>query len=91
MRTIHKFLLNGTGKTSFTSYTGSKIISAGIQQGNQLVVWVEVDTAVRGISQHDVWVYGTGWELPGNPGRYIGTVGDSGGFVWHIYEEQWQP
>ena len=87
MKTIHKFILKGTGKTSFTSYAGSKIISAGIQLGNQLVVWVEVDTAVRGISQHNVFVYGTGWELPDTPGRYIGTVPDSDGFVWHVYEE----
>lgn len=86
MKTIHKFLLHGTGETVFTSYSGAKIISAGCQSKDQLVVWVEVDNAVRGISQLKVYVYGTGWELPDNPGRFIATVQDSGGFVWHIYE-----
>lgn len=86
MRTIHKFLLNGTSETVFTSYAGAKIISAGCQGATQLVVWVEVDNAVRGISQLKVCVYGTGWELPDNPGRFIATVQDNTGFVWHIYE-----
>lgn len=86
MRTIHKFLLNGTSETVFNSYAGAKILSAGCQNKDQLVVWVEVDNAVRGISQLKVCVYGTGWELPDNPGRFIGTVQDGTGYVWHIYE-----
>lgn len=86
MKTIHKFALNGTRGTLFTSCAGGKIISAGVQNIDDLVVWVEVDTSVRGLQQYLVNVYGTGWELPEDPGRFIATVQDNNGFVWHIYE-----
>lgn len=86
MKTIHKFILNGTRGTVFTSRAGGKIISAGLQSGDSLVVWIEIDTSVRGLQQYSVDVYGTGWEMPEDPGRFIATVQDSSGFVWHIYE-----
>lgn len=80
-------MLNDTGETVFTSYAGAtKILSAGCQNKDQLVVWVETDDSVRGISTFRVCVYGTGWDLPDNPGRFIGTVQDGTGYVWHIYE-----
>jgi hypothetical protein len=87
LKTIHKFILNGTRGTVFTSRAGGKIISAGIQGIDQFVVWIEIDTSVRDLQQYSVDVYGTGWEMPENPGRFIATVQECGGFVWHIYEK----
>ena len=49
-----------------------------------LQLWALVDDAkpseIRKIS-----VVGTGWNIDGNPGTYIGTVQD-GMYVWHVFD-----
>lgn len=91
MKTIHKYLLHGTSETKFVAPVGAQILSTGCQGKDQLVVWVELDPSIKDTQIYNISVYGTGWELPDNPGRFIATVIDSSGFVWHIYEASWQP
>ena len=35
--------------------------------------------------RHDFVMYGTGWTMPDDPGRHVGTAHDHG-FVWHLFE-----
>lgn len=86
MKTIHKYLLHGTSETKFVAPLGAKILSAGCQGRDTLVVWAEIDADTTHTQVCTVYVYGTGWDIPDNPGRFIATVIDSSGFVWHIYE-----
>lgn len=63
----------------------ARVLTANEQRG-QICVWVlldpEADTVPRTLR-----VIGTGWILPGDPGRYIATV-FSGMFVWHVFEAE---
>lgn len=85
MKTIHKYTLHGTGETIVQGHAGARFLSAGNQPG-VIVVWAEVDDEMY-LTNYNLCVYGTGWELSENEKRFIGTVQDTDGYVWHIYEE----
>jgi hypothetical protein len=46
---------------------------------------VQVDTNTPELD-HEIFIIGTGQEKPVSANRYLGTVYDAEGFVWHIYE-----
>lgn len=51
-----------------------------------IVVWAMCDTEAR--KEPRVYrVVGTGWEIPSDARRYIGTVQAPGGLVWHVFRE----
>ena len=53
-------------------------------QGDQLVLWALVDQNAVTNPRH-FRVYGTGEELPDNPGDYVATA-QVGSMVWHVFE-----
>lgn len=63
---------------------GAKVINAGIQDGD-FVLWAEVDPSAA-LVYHQVHLVFTGQTVPEGPGwKYITTLIDGGGFVWHVY------
>ena len=62
----------------------SRILSFQIQNGHRCV-WAAVNTEARLVSRRIV-IYGTGHELPDDPGVYIGSA-QQGPFVWHAFDE----
>ena len=82
MKTIYKYPLNAV-ETVIRVPGGARLLTIQIQ-GETPHVWVLVDTdATRRITMV-LTIYGTGHELPSQPGEYVGTW-QSRGFVWHVF------
>jgi hypothetical protein len=92
MRTIHKHLLGtGFGPTTLSLHgTNVKLLSIGTQSNAyskfaDVFVWYELDTRVPTYTEIELYVAGTGWELPEVPLKFIGTT-QSGDFVYHVFQ-----
>jgi hypothetical protein len=84
-RTIWKYGPLSGGYTELTLPEGAKVLSAQVQ-GGEINLWAEVDSSMPSRKRF-FYVYGTGHELPDNPGTFIGTVQLHGGaLVFHVYE-----
>jgi hypothetical protein len=83
-RNIWKYPLRVTDRQVIQMPAGAKPLHVGVQN-EELMLWVEVVTTNHKESV-EVRIYGTGWELPSNPGKYLGTFfSGQGAFVWHVY------
>ena len=82
MKTIYKYKLN-FDVTTITAPIEA-ILDVQWQSGTGPVLWATVDT-----EKPDKTIYvgtvGTGWSLPWGIDRYIGTVQDDMGYVWHNF------
>ena len=64
---------------------GAIILTVQVQYGVPCV-WALCDDALPKVRRHIV-LYGTGQDLPNNPGKYIGTVQfNNGGLVFHVFD-----
>lgn len=87
VRTIHKFHLTGR-KTVLELPEGTEALKLG-QQNGLVTLWCLVEkppfvspkVKLRKIAFS---VYGTGWELPDDPGTFMDTVFIDE-FVWHVF------
>ena len=85
MKTIWKFHLIVETNQRFTIPRGARFLSVQGQH-DEIVMWWLVDPRQPPESRR-FSVYGTGHDMPDNPGAYLGTVQtDGGGFVWHAFE-----
>lgn len=55
-------------------------------QGDIPVVWIltEISNPIVSTAFN---IYGTGWNLPENPGKYIATFQMDNNLVFHVFEE----
>jgi hypothetical protein len=85
MKKIFKYQLQLTGgiHTIIMPYN-TKILAVQPQSGS-IALWAEVWLDNISTDTRSFVVYGTGHDMPDNPGNYIGTV-QLGMFVWHVYE-----
>jgi hypothetical protein len=83
---ILKFTLELQQRQVIEMPIGAEIIALIMQHGIPRI-WAKVDDEAR--HEDRIFnIYGTGEELPENPGRYIGTfLQQFDRFVWHVYEE----
>ena len=66
---------------------GSRVLCVQAQHGTPRL-WVEVYPD-EPVEPYPLAVYGTGHEIPDDPGRYIGTFQiDDGAFVFHVYDKK---
>lgn len=85
MKTIHKQILNIADKQLIRVPIGSNFISVGIQW-DKICLWYECDPALEKITRI-VCIRGTGHELTGEEGCFIGTViMANDALVWHVFE-----
>lgn len=85
---IHKFKVDIGYRTALGLPQAALIVSVA-QQGADVLLWVQVDTSAPKVERVFLTV-GTGHELPELPNTaycHVGTVHDTQGFVWHIFEE----
>lgn len=86
-KTIWKFEL-GPWETVVSLPKGSKILHIG-NQFNGICIWVLVDKYVKEFEKVTFTAYGTGFELPDDPGEYLGTVPlQDGIFIWHVFRKK---
>ncbi len=83
MRTIYKYPIK-LGTTLLRIPGLRRFIHVGVQD-NQICLWAEVDTSLPK-EAYEIHVLGTGWSLPEEPIRHIGSVEQSI-YVWHVYEK----
>ena len=80
---ILKYKISLEGENSIALSIGAEILSIQMQKGS-ICMWALEDPDATTWVRNFV-VYGTGWDIGDNPGKYIGTVQDDI-FVWHIFE-----
>lgn len=84
MYSIHKYMVRPAEvPQAVLMPKGARIISAG-NQAAQLVLWAVVDPE-QALAGHLVAVYGTGWDIPSEPGRFVNTV-QVDSYVWHVFD-----
>lgn len=86
MKTIYKYPLLIADDQKIEIPVGHKIINVGLQ-GRDIVLWAEVDT-MNPKTKLEIFIVGTGNELPKKAKCYIGTVSipfPHGLFVGHVY------
>jgi hypothetical protein len=79
---IFKYPLLITGKQKLELPANAEPLSAQVQNG-QLCIWFIVDTHMPP-RDAEIYIYGTGNNLPEFIGNYISTV-QMEGLVWHIF------
>ena len=84
MKTIFKYPISATHECLIDLPKGAKIISLKVQRGIPCL-WAIVDTDAE-IEKRKFMTYGTGHELPVNPGTFIGTFLVNDFFVYHVFE-----
>lgn len=86
MKKIYKFPLNITDSQKISIDWDAKLLSVQMQE-NALTLWALVRTT-NGTGYKTIRIFGTEHEIPdGLHLSYIGTVQDSYGGVWHVFEE----
>lgn len=60
------------------------ILSAKLQ-GDTLCLWALVSPVDEPVRDRRIWIYGTGHEIYGDPGVYVGTV-LVGSLVFHVFD-----
>jgi len=88
MKTIYKYELELTDDPVIEMPFKANVLSVGVQ-GNKIVVWAEVDTALSK-QPRQFYIRGTGHPLDGTEKRFLGTVLYAGGLVWHVYEGKYE-
>jgi hypothetical protein len=85
MKTIYKYPLTTGDSVTIYLPKGAEVLTVQTQAGLPCV-WAKVDTASMS-EFHRFYVRGTGHELTGNEGAYVGTfqVYD-GELVFHLFE-----
>ena len=84
MKTAWKFILQP--KTTVEIPDGAKILHIA-QQREYLCMWALVDPEQPKVKRTFI-VYGTGHDMPDDPGEFVGTaLMDGGSLVFHVFEE----
>jgi len=84
MKTIWKYTLDFD--TTLDMPCGAKLLAVQVQHCEPQL-WALVDPGAEK-ELRTFCVYGTGHELPDDPGRYVGTFQLSGGeLVFHVFEK----
>lgn len=87
MKTIWKYKIAIADKQLIDMPMGAKPLYVG-KQDSDIYLWVEIDSSVKTYPR-PISVYGTGHEMPENPGRYVGTFMLGGGaLVFHVYDDE---
>jgi len=65
---------------------GAKVLSVQVQK-EEAQLWALVDSLANKETRHFI-TYGTGHQIPDNPGTYIGTFQFKNmGLVFHVFEQ----
>ena len=92
---IYKEMLGIDGETVVVSGNIKRVLDVQWQKGVGPVVWFESDERAPFV-KIPICGIGTGWELGelADDFKYLGTLQDNLGFVWHYYAkeyEEWIP
>lgn len=88
-RTVWKYTLRWTTEQRLLLPSGAMLLTAQMQDG-ALVLWALVNpdgNNPQGAVARQIEIHGTGHEIRGTDElRYLATVQDGNGLVWHVWE-----
>lgn len=87
MKTIWKYSISLAGRLTVEMPKGATILAFQMQ-GGLPCLWALTDQA-ENIEERYFRVVATGWSInvqDGEEWRYVGTVQQDGGLVWHLFE-----
>lgn len=85
MKTIHKYPI--VSKTKLNLPIDAKFLSVQTQHG-RAVAWFLIDADTSLFETRSFSFYGTGHDMPNDPGEYLGTTQlQDGTFVYHLFED----
>lgn len=84
MKAIHKYSLE-VGHNAVEMPEGAQVLTVQ-EQGGRMQMWALVNPEVTRKVERTFMAYGTGEEVPSNPGAYVATV-QLGWTVWHVFED----
>lgn len=82
MKTIHKYPLKVADTQKLQLPWKAQVLSVQFQAG-ELMMWALVTPDAPKV-ERTIHTYGTGHQVPVDPGTHIGTV-QQGGLVWHLF------
>ena len=87
MKSVHKYSLIVTDEQTLDLPRGAEILSVANQR-EHIVLYALVDTDVKAIDRHTIYVHGTGHGVYGDGIAFIGTVAMSGGYLmFHVFRK----
>lgn len=82
---VWKFQLRET-RNRLVLPEGAQLLAVAEQRPNGVVLWARVDTSRRQVAR-EVFLVGTGTEIPEGAGAFVGTAVCAGGsLVFHAFE-----
>jgi hypothetical protein len=88
-RSVYKYTLSRDHR-EIEMPMGARLLMVGVQD-HCIRLWAEV-VPVNPMETREFAIYGTGHEMPGDPGAYVGSCILLGGeLVFHIYETTKDP
>lgn len=86
MRVIHKypFEADATKIQKLKLPHGGRIVFVGLDCDRVPALWIEFEKDASVLRPEDIFVIGTGMDIPGYARHHLGTF-LQGIFVWHIY------
>lgn len=82
MKKIYKYPLKTSGGVTVINNKIIEFLDIQMQDGIP-TLWALVDTETE--TKTNILFIGTGWTLADEVDKYIGTVQDDYGFVWHYF------
>jgi hypothetical protein len=87
MKTIYKYPLVSPAINAIELPVGAQVLTVQMQ-GSNPQIWALVDLDEKAVELRKFYIYGTGDQMPDNPGQYIGTFQMKDlGLVWHLFEQ----
>lgn len=87
MKTIYKYNLGIEGQVTEIKDWIIEILNIQTQNGWP-TLWAIVDTEKEEEEPVQIYCCGTGWPLPDEHRRHIGTAIDNNGYVWHYFMDE---
>ena len=87
MKTIYKYNLGIEGQVTEIKDWIIEILNIQTQDGWP-TLWAIVDTEKEEEEPVQIYCCGTGWPLPDEHRRHIGTAIDNNGYVWHYFMDE---
>ena len=87
MKAVFKYALKVADEQKLTLPANAEILSVANQNEN-IVLYALVDTSVRGLQNHTIYIHGTGHVVSGGNIAFIGTVVLHGGrLMFHVFRD----
>ncbi len=83
---IWKYRMSDSREQLIQMPEGAEVLCVQLQREHP-TLWALVNP-LASLEERAILVVGTGWPMPLDSVRYIGTVYQANGLVWHVFEKE---